>query len=109
VRRYLEDQVYEEFARLGRILDDRYRNAHALGADDAAALDEDLTRLSDRIYTLNLMMIAAVGGVARPSGPNGDSLPGSRSCPPAAGSASAQLTARVDRSSPQETDPRTGH
>jgi hypothetical protein len=66
VRRYLEDQVYEEFARLGRILDDRYRNADALGADDAAALDEDLTRLSDRIYTLNLMMIAAVGGVARP-------------------------------------------
>jgi hypothetical protein len=55
VWRYLDTVLYEEFARLGRRLEDRYASREKSGV-----LGEELTALSNDIYYLNRFMVSLI-------------------------------------------------
>jgi Putative peptidoglycan binding domain len=55
VWRYLDTVLYEEFARLGRRLEERYASR-----DKSGVLGEELTALSNDIYYLNRFMVSLI-------------------------------------------------
>lgn len=61
IKKFLEGSIYEEFSRIGRVLESGY--AQFLESKDQFSWSQatnDLTRLSDRIYRLNIMMIHSI-------------------------------------------------
>jgi len=61
IRRYLEGTVYEEFRRIGSLLENLYieRKTEAKSSKPVS-LGQELTRLSLHIYKLNLRMISLI-------------------------------------------------
>ena len=61
VWKYLDRALYEEFARIGRQLEDRYKGARGLTKGPAdEVLDGQLQALSKEVYVLNRFMVALI-------------------------------------------------
>jgi hypothetical protein len=61
VWRYLDRVLYEEFARLGRRLEERYRERRTEGSDPSGAtLGGQLKALNDDIYRLNRFLVSLI-------------------------------------------------
>jgi hypothetical protein len=61
VWRYLDRALYEEFARIGRLLEDRYRGVRGLTRGSAdQVLEGQLKALNDEVYVLNRFMVSLI-------------------------------------------------